>query len=324
MILIKCPLRITFGGGGTDLPSFYNQTDGFIISATIDKYIYISLYEPFKDFLFLKYSKNEKVKKIKDIKHPIIKKVFEKYIPSQKKIELQVAADLPGGTGMGSSGAFTAGLIKALYTYQKRSIGHYELAEKACEIEIQDLKRNVGKQDQYSSVYGGINSFKFTKKKVIIEPLKIADTTLKKLEDNLCLFFTKFSRNADDILKKQNVLTKQKNKEILENLKFNRKLGYRSKEYLENGDLDSFSNLLNEQWDCKLKRSPETFNSRIISLYNHGLKNGAKGGKLVGAGGGGFLLFYAHDKKKLVKSMLEKGIKELRFNFDFNGVTRVL
>ena len=154
--------------------------------------------------------------------------------------------------------------------------------------------------------------------------MKIADTTLKKLEDNLCLFFTKFSRNADDILKKQNVLTKQKNKEILENLKFNRKLGYRSKEYLENGDLDSFSNLLNEQWDCKLKRSPETFNSRIISLYNHGLKNGAKGGKLVGAGGGGFLLFYAHDKKKLVKSMLEKGIKELRFNFDFNGVTRVL
>ena len=309
MIFIKCPLRITFGGGGTDLPSFYNQSDGFLISATIDKYIYLSLYEPFKEFFFLKYSDNEKVKKIKNIKHPIIKKIFQRYIPNQKKIELQVAADLPAGTGMGSSGAFTAGLIKTIYAYQKRSIGGYELAEKACDIEIKDLKRNVGKQDQYSSVYGGINSYRFTKNKVIVESLKISDPTLKKLEDNLCLFFTKFSRSADKILKKQNVLTKQKNKEILDNLKFNRELGYRSKEYLENGDLVSFSKVLSEQWDCKLKRSPETFNSKIISLYNHGLKNGASGGKLVGAGGGGFLLFYAHDKKKLVKSMLERVLK---------------
>lgn len=324
MIFIKCPLRITFGGGGTDLPSFYNQSDGFLISATINKYIYLSLYEPFKDFFFLKYSDNEKVKKIKNIKHPIIKKVFEKYIPNQKKIELQVAADLPAGTGMGSSGAFTAGLIKAIYAYQKRSIGGYELAEQACDIEIKDLKRNVGKQDQYSSVYGGINSYRFTKNKVIVESLKIANPTLKKLEDNLCLFFTKFSRSADQILKKQNVLTKQKNKEILDNLKFNRELGYKSREFLENGDLERFSNVLNEQWNCKLKRSPETFNSKIISLYNHGLKNGASGGKLVGAGGGGFLLFYAHDKKKLVKSMFDKGIEELRFNFDFNGITRVI
>ena len=324
MIFIKCPLRITFGGGGTDLPSFYNQSDGFLISATIDKYIYLSLYEPFKDFFFLKYSDNEKVKKITNIKHPIIKKVFEKYIPNQKKIELQVAADLPAGTGMGSSGAFTAGLIKAIYAFQKRSIGGYELAEQACDIEIKDLKRNVGKQDQYSSVYGGINSYTFTKNKVVVEPLNITNPTLKKLEDNLCLFFTKFSRSADKILKKQNVLTKQKNKEILDNLKFNRELGYKSREYLENGDLDRFSNVLNEQWNCKLNRSPETFNSKIISLYNHGLKNGASGGKLVGAGGGGFLLFYAHDKKKLVKSMLDKGIEELRFNFDFNGITRVI
>lgn len=324
MIFIKCPLRITFGGGGTDLPSFYDQNEGFLISATIDKYIYISLYKPFKDFFFLKYANNEKVKKIENIKHPIIKKVFEKYIPNQKKIELQIAADIPAGTGMGSSGAFTAGLIKAIYAHQNRSIGDSELAEKACEIEIEDLKRNVGKQDQYSSVYGGINSYKFTKKKVIVESLKISNTTLKKLEDNLCLFFTKFSRSADLILKKQNLLTKKKDKEILDNLKLNKELGYRSKDYLENGDLINFSEVLNEQWNCKLKRSPETFNSKIISLYNHGLKNGAIGGKLVGAGGGGFLLFYAHDKKKLVNSMLEKGIEELRFNFDFNGISRVI
>lgn len=324
MIFIKSPLRITFGGGGTDLPSFYNQNDGFLISATINKYVYISLYEPFKDYIFLKYSDHEKVKKIKDIKHPIIKKIFQRYIPSQKKIELQVAADVPAGTGVGSSGAFTVGLIKAIYSYQNRSIGHYDLAEKACQIEIEDLKRNVGKQDQYSSVYGGINSYKFSKKGVIVKSLKISNYTLERLEDNLCLFFTKFSRNADKILKKQNAQTKKKNKDIIDNLNYNKELGLKSKKFLENGNLNDFAEVLNEQWRCKFARSPETINSRIRHLYQLGLKNGALGGKLVGAGGGGFLLFYAHDKKKLVNRMAKEGIEELRFNFDFNGVTRIL
>lgn len=324
MILIKSPLRITFGGGGTDLPSFYNQNEGFLISATINKYVYISLYEPFKDYIFLKYSDHEKVKKIKDIKHPIIKKIFQRYIPSQKKIELQVAADVPAGTGVGSSGAFTVGLIKAIYSYQNRSIGHYDLAEKACQIEIEDLKRNVGKQDQYSSVYGGINSYKFSKKGVIVKSLKISNYTLERLEDNLCLFFTKFSRNADKILKRQNAQTKKKNKDIIDNLNYNKELGLKSKNFLEDGNLDDFAEVLNEQWRCKFERSPETINPRIRHLYQLGLKNGALGGKLVGAGGGGFLLFYAHDKKKLVNRMAKEGIEELRFNFDFNGVTRIL
>tara|TARA_B110000977_G_scaffold201663_1_gene297576 strand:+ start:1118 stop:2092 length:975 start_codon:yes stop_codon:yes gene_type:complete len=324
MILIKSPLRITFGGGGTDLPSFYNQNEGFLISATINKYVYISLYEPFKDYIFLKYSDHEKVKKIKDIKHPIIKKIFQRYIPSQKKIELQVAADVPAGTGVGSSGAFTVGLIKAIYSYQNRSIGHYDLAEKACQIEIEDLKRNVGKQDQYSSVYGGINSYKFSKKGVIVKSLKISNYTLERLEDNLCLFFTKFSRNADKILKRQNAQTKKKNKDIIDNLNYNKELGLKSKNFLEDGNLDDFAEVLNEQWRCKFERSPETINPRIRHLYQLGLKNGALGGKLVGAGGGGFLLFYAHDKKKLVNRMAKEGIEELRFSFDFNGVTRIL
>ena len=324
MILIKSPLRITFGGGGTDLPSFYNQNEGFLISATINKYVYISLYEPFKDYIFLKYSDHEKVKKKKDIKHPIIKKIFQRYIPSQKKIELQVAADVPAGTGVGSSGAFTVGLIKAIYSYQNRSIGHYDLAEKACQIEIEDLKRNVGKQDQYSSVYGGINSYKFSKKSVIVKSLKISNYTLERLEDNLCLFFTKFSRNADKILKRQNAQTKKKNKDIIDNLNYNKELGLKSKNFLEDGNLDDFAEVLNEQWRCKFERSPETINPRIRHLYQLGLKNGALGGKLVGAGGGGFLLFYAHDKKKLVNRMAKEGIEELRFSFDFNGVTRIL
>ena len=324
MIIIRSPLRITFGGGGTDLPSFYNQNEGFLISATINKYIYITLYEPFKDYIFLKYSQHEKVNKIKDIRHPIIKKIFERYIPNKKKIEMQVAADVPAGTGVGSSGAFTVGLIKAIYSYQNRSIGHYDLAEKACQIEIQDLKRNVGKQDQYSSVYGGINSYKFSKKGVIIKPLKISKNTLEKLDDNLCLFFTKFSRNADKILKSQNLKTKKKNKDIINNLKHNKQLGLKSKKFLENGNLKGFAEILNDQWKCKFERSPETINSRIRSLYSLGLANGAIGGKLVGAGGGGFLLFYAKDKNKLVKTMAKEGIEELRFNFDFNGVTRII
>lgn len=324
MITIKSPLRITFGGGGTDLPSFYDRNGGFLISATINKYIYINLYTPFKDFIFLKYSNYEKVKHFKNIKHPIIKSVFKRYCPNEKKIELQVAADVPAGTGLGSSGAFTAGLIKAVYSFKNQSIGHYDLAEKACQIEIRDLKRNVGKQDQFSSVYGGINSYEFSKNQVIIKPLKISNQVLEKLEDNLCLFFTKFSRNADSILKKQNLKTKMNNKSIIENLKFNKDLGYKSKKNLEKGNLDEFAKILNEQWNCKLSRSPETINPRIKYLYELGMKNGASGGKLVGAGGGGFLLFYANDKTKLIKAMAHENIEELRFNFDFNGITRIL
>jgi D-glycero-alpha-D-manno-heptose-7-phosphate kinase len=324
MIIIKSPLRITFGGGGTDLPSFYNQNEGFLISATINKYVYINMYEPFKDYFFLKYSTNEKVKKIQNIKHPIIRKVFERYMPNQNKIEIQVAADVPAGTGVGSSGAFTVALIKAIYSFQSRSIGHNELAEKACQIEIQDLKRNVGKQDQYSSVFGGINSYKFSKKGVFVKPLKISKPVLEKLDDNLCLFFTKFSRSADTILKKQNIQTQKKNKDMIKNLQFNKELGLKSKKFLEQGKLNDFAEILNEQWKCKYERSPETINPRIKFLYNLGINNGALGGKLVGAGGGGFLLFYAEDKEKLKSVMLKEDIEELRFNFDFNGVTRII
>ncbi len=324
MIFIKSPLRITFGGGGTDLPSFYNQNGGFLVSATINKYVYINMYEPFKNYFFLKYSTNEKVKKIQDIKHPIIRKVFEKYMSSQEKLEIQVAADVPAGTGVGSSGAFTVALIKAIYSFQNRSIGHNELAEKACQIEIEDLKRNVGKQDQYSSVFGGVNSFKFSKKGVFVQPLKISKPILEKLDDNLCLFFTKFSRSADSILKKQNIQTKKKNKDIIKNLELNKELGLKSKKFLESGRLNDFAEILNEQWRCKYQRSPETINPRIKFLYNLGINNGALGGKLVGAGGGGFLLFYAEDKEKLKSAMLTEGIEELRFNFDFNGVTRII
>ena len=242
----------------------------------------------------------------------------------KKKIELQVAADVPAGTGLGSSGAFTAGLIKAVYSFKNQSIGHYDLSEKACQIEIGDLKRNVGKQDQFSSVYGGINSYEFLKNKVIVKPLKISNSSIERLEDNLCLFFTKFSRSADLILKKQNFKTKKNDKLIMDNLKFNKELGYRSKKILESGKINEFADILNEQWDCKLSRSPETINSRIKFLYELGLKNGASGGKLVGAGGGGFLLFYANDKKKLLHAMTKERIEELRFSFDFNGISRIL
>ena len=324
MIFIKSPLRITFGGGGTDLPSYYEKNTGFLISAAIDKYVYITVYEPFRDYIFLKYSSSEKVTKIKNIKHPIIKKVLENYHKDMKKIEIQVSADVPAGTGVGSSGAFTVALIKALQAYNNQSIGHNDLAEKACFIEIDELKRNVGKQDQYSSVFGGINSYEFKKNKVKINPLKISKKSIDKLEDNLCLFFTKFSRNADNILKKQNIETKKKNHEIISNLNFNKELAYKSKFYLEKGELENFANILNDQWNCKIQRSPETINERIKHLYNLGLKNGAIGGKLVGAGGGGFLLFYASDKEKLIDAMDKEEIYEMRFKFDFNGVTRII
>ena len=324
MIVIKSPLRITLGGGGTDLPSFYEKHGGFLISATINKYVYINIYKPFNNYIFLKYSKYEKIKYAEKIKHPIIQKIFNRYLKDINRVEIQVSADVPAGTGMGSSGAFTVALIKAIYSFKNQSIGHNELAEKACEIEIKDLKRNVGKQDQYTSVFGGISSYQFSKKSVLVKPLKLNNKIIEKLEDNLCLFFTKFSRSADKILKKQNNQTKKNNKDIIKNLLFNKELGLRSKKMIEQDRLEDFADILNLQWQCKLERSPETINDRIKELYYLGLKNGAIGGKLVGAGGGGFLLFYANDKPKLVSTMKKYGIEEMRFNFDFNGVARVI
>ena len=325
MLISRSPLRVTLGGGGTDLPSYYKKKNGFLISAAIDKYVYVTITRPFKQGIYLKYSKIEKVKKVSQIFHPIIKEVLKEQNFKKPQIEITTLTDIPAGTGLGSSGSFTTALIKALYFYKNRRIQTKDLAEKACDIELNKLKEPVGKQDQYISAYGGINCFYFKKSgEVIVEPLKISNKTLLSLKNNLLIFFTGYSRNASDILKEQDKKTKKQNEEMIKNLDFIKNIGLKSKKYLESGDLGKFAELMNVHWEYKQSRSKQMTNKKITEYYKDALKNGAIGGKIVGAGGGGFLMFYANDIKKLRKKMIQDGLEEVKFDFDFRGTHIVL
>ena len=325
MIISRSPLRITLGGGGTDLPSYYKKNEGFLISAAINKYVYVTITRPFKEGIYLKYSKIEKVKKVLQISHPIIREALKLQKLKTPQIEITTLTDIPAGTGLGSSGSFTTALIKSLYAYNKKLIHPHELAELACHIEIDRLREPIGKQDQYISSFGGVTCFTFKKNdKVIAKPLKISHSKLIELEDNLLLFFTGYSRISGDILKEQDKKTKKNEDKMMNNLNFVKKLGLKSKKYLENGKLNQFAYLMNEQWEFKQSRSKKMSNRNISKWYHDGLKNGATGGKLVGAGGGGFLMFYANNKEKLRKKMSQNGLEEIRFNFDFQGTQIVL
>ena len=320
MIIVRSPLRISIGGGGTDLPSYYRKYEGFVVSAAINKYVYIILHDAFLGEIIVKYSKFEKIESINDIKHPIIREAV-KYLKSPtKNFELASMADIPSGTGLGSSSSFTCALLKALHTYNRTFISPMDLAKEACHIEIDILKEPIGKQDQYISAFGGINEFTFCKNDdVISNKICIHKDTIHELEDNLLLFFTGFTRSASDILTTQNIKSKQGDLEMIENLHFIKDLGYKSKICLETGNIDEYADLMNLHWNYKKQRSPDMSNDQIDHLYNFGLANGAMGGKLIGAGGGGFLMFYAHNSKQLRKAMVQKNLQETRFTFDFEG-----
>jgi len=320
MIISRSPLRISLGGGGTDIPSFYQKHEGFVMAAAINKYVYTSIIEPYANGYFLKYSKLEKTRDIKKIKHPIIREVLLKYKFNLKRIEITTLADIPAGTGLGSSGSFTNSLIKALYAFNNRSINTERLSEESCDIEINRLKNPVGKQDQYISAYGGIKNFTFKKNgNVLVSNTKISRDTFFELEDNLLLFFTGFTRSSSTILKKQDVDSKKNINQMIENLKNIKKIGFEAKKLIENNDLKKYGELMNCHWKKKIERSKNITNKKINYLYEEALKNGAIGGKLVGAGGGGFLMFYAHDKKLLRKKMLSLNVEELVFKFDTEG-----
>ena len=320
MIITRSPLRITLGGGGTDLDSYYSKHGGFLISAAIDKYVYITVNKPFIPEFFLKYSKIENNKTIESIEHPIIRESLKEINPNIGQLEVTSIANIPAGTGLGSSGSFTTALLKALNHYENNILSQSELAEQACKIEIEKLREPIGKQDQYIAAYGGITCFEFCKNgEVKISPLKISKETLYDLEDNLLLFFTGYSRSASSILKDQNDKSKNSDEDMISNLHFVKELGLKSKEALENGDLKKFGELMNIHWEHKKKRSGNMSNPKIDEWYKLALQNGAIGGKLIGAGGGGFLMFYTEEKSKLRKALQEAGLEEVRFKFDFEG-----
>ncbi len=325
MIITRSPLRITLGGGGTDLPSYYSEFGGFLISAAIDKYVYITLHKTFVTDMIIKYSMLERVSNVDEIKHPIIREAIKLTGVDITALEMTSMADIPAGTGLGSSGSFTTALLKALHAYMRNLIHPMELAEQACDIEINKLGEPIGKQDQYIAAYGGITCFTFNKDgKVEAEPLKISKETLYDLEDNLLLFFTGYSRSASSILKEQDDKSKKEDKSMMENLHFVKDIGLQSRKALEEGDLIKFGRLMNKHWEFKKKRSGSMSNSKIDDWYNLAMLNGAVGGKLIGAGGGGFLMFYASDKKMLRHVMMHEGLEEIRFKFDFEGTKTVI
>ena len=320
MIIARSPLRISLGGGGTDLPSYYREHEGFLIAAAIDKYVYVTINRPFNEGIYLKYSEIEHVKTVDEVSHNIIREALKLENLNTPQVEISSIADLPSGTGLGSSGSFTTALLKALYAYRHRHINPEELAELACAIEIDLLKEPIGKQDQYIASVGGITCFAFHKdNSVTFAPLKISRETFHKLEDNLLLFFTGFSRSASEILKDQHIKSQKNDVDMLNNLHFVKEIGYLSKDALESGNTDKFGELMHQHWEHKKKRSGGMSNQDIDTWYETALKNGAIGGKVVGAGGGGFLMFMAHDAAKLRSAMTESGLQEVRFKFDFEG-----
>ena len=325
MIIARSPLRVSLGGGGTDLPSYYREHEGFLLAAAIDKYVFVTVMRPFTPGIFLKYSNLEHVRLIEEIKHPIIREVLAMGKIELPQVEITTLADIPSGTGLGSSGSFTTALIKAVYAHRRKLILPQELAELACHVEIDRLQEPIGKQDQYIAAYGGLTCFTFHKDdRVTAEPLKISQETLYDLEDHLLLFFTGFSRSASGILKDQKVRTQKNDNEMLKNLHFVKELGLRSRDALEAGYCKKFGQIMHEHWEHKKKRSGGMSNPKIDEWYELGMKNGAVGGKLVGAGGGGFLMFYAGDRQKLRLAMARAGLEEVRFRFDFEGTKIVL
>jgi D-glycero-alpha-D-manno-heptose-7-phosphate kinase len=324
MIITRSPLRVSLGGGGTDLPSYYRQHGGFLIAGAIDKYVYITIHPRFVDGFLLKYSQLEEPPTVNEIRHPIIREALRVVSVEARNLEISSMADIPAGTGLGSSGSFTTALLKALHAHEKHLVHPHELAAQACHIEIDVLGEPIGKQDQYIAAYGGITCFEFgTDDTVRAWPLAISEETRFNLEDNLLLFFTGFSRSASVILKDQDDKSKGSNTDVLQNLHFTKELGLRSKEALESGDLAEFGRLMNTHWSWKKQRSAGISNGKIDEWYDCAMANGALGGKVIGAGGGGFLMFYAEDKAKLRHAMRQQGLKEVRFRFDFEG-TRVV
>jgi D-glycero-alpha-D-manno-heptose-7-phosphate kinase len=324
MIITRSPLRISLGGGGTDLPSYYREHGGFLIAAAIDKYIYINVHRRFVEGFLLKYSHLEEAATIEEIKHPIIREALKLADVKERNLEITSMADIPAGTGLGSSGSFTTALLKALHALRKNLVHPAELAEQACHIELEKLGEPIGKQDQYIAAYGGITCFRFLPDgRVEAWPLKLSEETLNDLEDNLLLFFTGYARSASKILKEQDDKSKAADKAMVENLHFVKELGHQSQTALESGNLPELARLMDVHWQRKKERSQSMSNADINSWYDCAMANGALGGKIIGAGGGGFLMFYAKDKTRLRQAMREKGLTEVRFRFDFEG-TKIL
>jgi D-glycero-alpha-D-manno-heptose-7-phosphate kinase len=321
MLITRTPFRISIGGGGTDLPSYYRRFGGFVISAAIDKHMYIAINKTFTPDYFLKYSTSERVSDIASIEHPIFREVLQRH-DIEPGIEIVSVADIPAGTGLGSSGSFTVGLVRAIHAMKREHVTAEDVAEEACHIEIDRLGQPSGKQDQYIASYGGLTSFTFEPDgKVRAVRLQVTKDTLCQLEENLLMFFTGYSRSSEGMLRDQRKRTETNDEDMIKNLHFVKELGLATKEALERGDVAQYGQLMHEHWLHKRARTQGMSNQCIDHWYDTGRAHGAVGGKLIGAGGGGFLMFLAEDRQALRSAMQREGLQEVRFKFDHDGST---
>lgn len=319
VIISRTPLRITLGGGGTDLPSYYERFGGLLVAGAINKYVFVSLNRTFTPGYILKYSEVERIDDVSDIKHPIIREVLNAH-RLDPALELVSLADIPTGTGLGSSGTFTVGLLRAVYALRHEHISAADLAAEACVIEIDRLGRAVGKQDQYIAAFGGLTCFEFHPGgAVTVSPLRLNPSTIQDLEEHLVMFFTNFSRDAEVVLQDQRDRAEANDQAMLENLHVVKRLGVESRDALERGDCVGFGELMREHWEYKRARSDGMSNPAIDRAFRVAADAGAIGGKLVGAGGGGFLLFYTKKPVELREAMAGEGLQQLRFAFDHDG-----
>lgn len=317
---VRAPLRITLGGGGTDLPSYYSSYGGFSITAAIDKFIYIVIHERFDPGLRISYSKTELVEKSEQVQHPVVREALQ-LVGSIDHIEIISIADLPARTGLGSSGTFAVALLNALHISKGEHVSPSVLAEEACNISIERLREPSGKQDEYTAAFGGINSYAIhTDGRVVVTPVRISRATLSQLENELLLFYSGITRESKMILESQRQAALKRDATVIENLHATKQIGIDSKSALETGDLREFARLLREHWKTKKLLAPNATTPEIDAIYELALKNGADGGKIMGAGGGGFFLFHCDgDRRKFTEVLEEHGLRRMDFRLEFEG-----
>lgn len=324
MIIARSPLRITLGGVGTDLPAYYRDHGGFLVAGAIDKYVHVAVTQPFEPGIYIQGRNAERFEAVAEVRHPIIREALRLFERERPQIEITIFSDVPPGTGLGSSGSFTTSLLSALHAHHQTTVNSFELAEQACYIEIDRLGEPIGKQDQYMAALGGLNCLTFAKDGTVSsEPLRIDDKTRATLEENILLFFTGRTRSASAILREQAARLETRERTMVDSFHFEIENAARSRAALEAGDLPLYGRLLSAHWDRKRKRTSAISTPEIDRLYKVGLLNGAIGGKLVGAGGGGFLMFCAGDGARLRRAMRNEKLVEMRFRFDSEG-TRLL
>jgi D-glycero-alpha-D-manno-heptose-7-phosphate kinase len=320
IIISRTPVRLPLGGGGTDLSSYYSKFGGFFVSAAIDKYNYITVKKRFEDGFRISYSRTEIVDRIERIQQPIIREAL-KLVDIRDYLEIVSIADVPGRSGMGGSSSYAVGVLNALHSYKMENVPRQTLAEEACRIEIDLLKEPIGKQDQYVAAFGGINCYDVEKDGTVrVSPLQLSSHSIAELESNLLFFHTGIERDASKILGRQKSDEESGVKRVIDSMHRIKEIGFEVRDALKRGDLRRFGELLDAHWQTKKNLSGGVSNERIDQVYDMAKRNGALGGKIMGAGGGGFFVFYSqNEKEKLRNAMSREGLTEVRFRFDFEG-----